>query len=123
MEYRVTLEGGEGAAASLHRSLASAGWQVTPGPDGLRVRVEDGRGLSEFVAAVRAWEASLPDEPPVRATVHGPGYVVTRVGADHIPLPEADEVAPLDSHASSEPYGEATPPGPVLDPDDDWPRN
>ncbi|MFC7307279.1 hypothetical protein ACFQVC_24025 [Streptomyces monticola] len=122
MEIRVRVVGDDAspeALSSLRAWLEDARrWRITPGDDAFELVVElaggpgGGRELTELGALVDSWRRTRADA--VAAALSGPE-------------PDAyGGIAPLDSHSSSEPDDAHatgnTPPGPVIDPGDDWPR-
>lgn len=120
VEIRIKVVGGaDGAPDRLRRALTDAtvaDWSVEPdtAADELVVRLPDDRALAVLKRAVRLWEAT--DGGNVRATLHGPDGVIGHA--------EIDWMGDSPDQLSSGPPRDSgvTPPGPVLDPGDDWPE-
>ncbi|MBC9717742.1 hypothetical protein H9Y04_34945 [Streptomyces sp. TRM66268-LWL] len=150
MDLLITLEvdaDAEDLTGSLHRHLRQdgRGWEVAPPDhtDTVRVLVPGRSALQLLAGSVLQW---LSERRAVRSvaltTPDGQRIVVTAQDTPQ-PPPEpvyppqepadeddegyADTLLPSDEHTGAHsrhrPPAGATPPGPVIDPDDDWPRD
>ncbi|NBE53338.1 hypothetical protein [Streptomyces boluensis] len=136
MEIRVRVTGGAASALAqvLDEVAAERGWDwsVEPGPvgDELLVRLPDDRTLSVLTTVVQTWEAM--QGRLARVILHGPDGTVLHDGTlveaessgtyfgDTVHMNGGSGNTGIDKRHTDTPYG--TPPGPVLDPGDDWPE-